>query len=292
LAYVENDTLYLRPIAENVVATGIFTTAGLWPLFVNWSPNGNWIATVSSEVGETVDGSYPPLTDTVWLVSPKGAPPQQLGTFPGYPIEHIRRELQWSPDSSALLVGMVSPNYIVTLDDHQYPLEEGTKGLAWVPDQSNLLVRKGGGLSIFDQQGQEILQVGDHFVTAWAFSNDGRYLAYSNERVADQPVDIFAFDLQSEEVRWSGSVPAQTVTSLHWTPTSDALIVGGGDYGTPIWAIGIEPEGEVEVLIEKGLLITVIPRLFPTTTWIPKQKPQSELERGERAWQAGDRVSN
>ena len=268
LAYVENDTLYLRPSAEDVAATGIFTTAGLWPLFVNWSPNGNWIATVSSEVGETVDGSYPPLTDTLWLVSPQGAPPQQLrlGTFSGYSIEHSRHELQWSPDGSALLVGMVSPNYIVTLDGQQYPLEEGSRGLAWVPDQSNLLVRKGGILSIVDQQGQEILQVSDHFVTAWAFSNDGRYLAYSNERVADKPVDIFVFDLQSEEVRWSGSVPAQIVSSLHWTPTSDALIVGGGDYGTPIWAIGIEPEGEVEVLIEKGFLITVIPRLFPTTT--------------------------
>lgn len=261
LAYVKDDTLYLDTVNENDGTGGIFTESGLSPLFTAWSPDGRQLALVSQAVGESVDGSYPPITNTVWLVSTEDNSTQQLGAFPAFPVEHNRRELQWSPDGSALLVGMVSPNYIVQLDGSQSTLPENSKGLAWIPGGVDLLIQQEEGLVITDQKGQPVISVTDakQRVTAWDFSSDGRYLAYAYARTEGESTQVAIFDLEKGETTLSGLAPTQTITALYWTAANNALILDDGDYNTPIWAMALEESATAEVLIEEGILINVIP---------------------------------
>ena len=266
LAYVKDDTLYLERVNENDGAEGIFTEPGLSSLFIDWSPDGRQLALISQAIGESVDGSYPPITDTVWLVSTEDNSSQQFGAFPAFPVEHSSRELQWSPDGSALLVGMISPNYIVQLDGSQAALPEGSKGVAWIPGGEDLLVQQEGGLVITDQQGQPIISVSaaEQRVTAWAFSSNGRYLAYAYAGTEGEATQIAIFDLEKGETMLSGSAPVQTIADLYWTPANNALILDDGDHNTPIWAMGLEGAETAEVLIEEGILINVIPK--PSTS--------------------------
>jgi WD40 repeat protein len=264
LAYIENDTLSLENVVGSPETVRIFTTPELWENFIAWSPNGQGIATISS-VTESApsDGSTPPIIGTVWLASPQDGSSKQLGeTFPILPTWYSRRQFQWSPDGSALFVGIANPQRIVTLSGQQYLFEEGSEGLAWVPHQPNLLVQKPQGLFIINQQGQEIVKVTDQVITAWAFSNDGRYLAYSYQPGENKSPDIYIFELTSQKTIWSSSMPGQVsgALSLHWTPTDLILIIDDGDYKTPVWATAIESNRKIEILIEQGLLITVIPR--------------------------------
>lgn len=265
LAYVENDTLYLENVVGSPETVRIFTLPELWENFISWSPDGQWVATINSVTGPAPnDGSSPPIRGTIWLVSPQeGSSPKQLGeAFPILPTWYSRRQFQWSPDGSALLVGIANPQRIVTLSGQQYLFEEGTEGLAWVPRQSNLLVQKPQGSFIINQQGQEIVKVTDQVITAWAFSNDGRYLAYSYQPGENKSSNIYIFELAPQKTIWSSSIPGQvnSALSLHWTPLSHTLIIDDGDYKTPIWAAAIESNRKIEILIEQGLLITVVPR--------------------------------
>ncbi len=261
LAYVQEEMLYVKTVDDEAQDRNLLTAPGLSGLFLEWSPDGQQIATVSSVTGETTDGSYPPITDTVWLVSPDDASARALATLPGYPIEHSRHDLQWSPDGRFLLASMVVPTHILGLEGQQYTLQEGAKGLAWVPNQSNLLVRQGRGLSIINHQGQAPVPVtdGEWLVTAWAFSNDGRYLAYSYEQGDKSLVDIHLFDLQALESNLLTSVPASIVSSMYWTPNNELLVFDDGNDNTPIWAAEVET-GNLDIVIEQGLLITVVLR--------------------------------
>lgn len=262
-AYVENNTLYLEKAEEDGQAVDILTAPELWEHFVAWSPDGAGVAALGAITGPaSADGSAPPITGTVWLASPQGGPAKQLEGFPILPTWYSRRQFQWSPDGSALLVGVAHPQRIITLSGHQYLFEDGSSGLAWVPQLTNLLVQKPEGLFITDQHGQAMVQVTDQVVAGWAFSADGRYLAYSYPATENKSPDVFVFELAGQKIVWSSSRPegVNSPLTLQWTPDGEALIIDDGDYQTPIWAAALEPGSRIEALIEPGLLITVIPR--------------------------------
>ena len=46
-----------------------------------------------------------------------------------------------------------------------------------------------------------------------------------------------------------------------WSPSGDYLLLDNNELGTPIWRISAEGTGEVEVVIENGLLLDALPAL-------------------------------
>lgn len=252
LAFIRDETLYIQDVAEQE-STPLFTQSGLENLFFDWSPNGQQLAVISTVIGESIGGSYPPITSTLRIVDARNGTQRPLESFSIVPIGHDRREFQWSVDGTAVFVGLTWPNHIYTLAGEQISLQDGDKGLGWGYDESQFILVNKNGLFVTDLQNQQTEQIDDAALplTAWSVSDDRRYLAYSRNR------KIYIVDLANEFQRIAISVPANIVTSLHWSPTGKFLIFDGGDWNTPIWGISVEDK-QIGILVEFGLLLNVI----------------------------------
>lgn len=244
-------------MGENEESIDIFAKVGLNEFYLAWSPDSKQIAVISTTIDEDSGGDAPLITDTLWVITVEDKLQQELGTFSIAPMEHHREELQWSPDGIAILVGMTIPNYIFSLTGQQIILEEGMRAWIWIPHQSNLLVQQSANLSIINPVNHEtVINIAnlERPLMAWAFSANGRYLAYPNQR------EIHIFDLELQKEHATVIVPFIPVASLHWIPGDhDVLVIDDGDWNTPIWAVDLNDQ--VEVLVEQGLLINFIPSL-------------------------------
>lgn len=259
LAFVKDDTLYVKDAAEQASIL-LLTQPGLENLFLEWSPNGQQLAVISTEIGESIGGAYPPITNTLRIVDAGNGVHQSLQNFFIVPIEHERREFQWSKDGTAVFVGLAWPNRIYSLAGDQISLEEGDKGLGWGYDESQFILVNENGLFVVDLQNQQTEQIDDAALplTAWVISEDRRYLAYAHNR------RIYIVDLTNEFQRVAISTPANVVSSLHWTDTGNFLIFDDGNWNTPIWGISVEDK-QIGVLVEFGLLLNVIkPPMLPS----------------------------
>lgn len=254
LAYIVNETLYVKSVGEGGKTVEIFAKAGLNEFFLAWSPDTKQIAVITTTIDEN-GGDAPLITQTLLVINLENKMQQELGTFSIVPMAHLRKALQWSPDGSAILVGMTMPNYIFSLSGPEIALEEGIRAWNWMQHQSNILVQQGSNLSIFDPINHEIVTNIAHLerpLTTWTFSANGRYLAYPNQR------EIHIFDLELQKEHTTVIVPFMPVASLHWIPGDyDVLVIDDGDWNTPIWVVDLN--NQVEVLVEKGLLINFIP---------------------------------
>lgn len=243
-------------MAEDGETTEIFSKVGLNEFFLAWSPDGEQVAVISTAIDEDSGGDAPLITDTLWVITLENKALQELGEFSIVPMEHHRKELQWSPDGSALMVGMTMPNRIFSLSEGELVLEEGIRALDWIPYRSTLLIQQGTNLSVFDPVKDEVVtniaNLERPLITSWAFSANGRYLAYADQR------EIHVFDLELRKEHSTIIAPLAPLASLFWVPGDyDVLVVDDGDWNTPIWAVSLNDQAEV--LIEKGLLMNLIP---------------------------------
>jgi dipeptidyl aminopeptidase/acylaminoacyl peptidase len=266
IAYGKDDTLFLEDVSENGANRSVFSEPGFDGFFIQWSPDGQHLAAISTDVGPSVNGAYPPVTSTLWIVSAENGAARPLGSFPLAGREYSRRQLQWSPDGSSLFTAISRPNYVFTVDGQRIALEEADQILAWVPGQDNLLVRdQTGALYVINPYSREVtFQVTEveRRVTAWSFSNDGRYLAFIYQQVDNEPLEVFLFDLTQRRTSIVGTVAASIVTSIHWTPDNAVLILNDAGLNTPIWGLGIDSGGEAEALVEGTLLNVIQPDML------------------------------
>lgn len=254
IAYVEDDTLYTLSIIEGSEPQPIFEHPDLWSQYAHWSPDGQWIATLTSSLKST-DEYESGFAATYWLVPPVGDPARELTTQEAGAIEYCSCDMSWSPDGQYLL----ARNRVFDLEGNL--LSSGYLGrVNWLPEESQLLNNGNEGLSIISIAGDEIARISDTYANEWAFSHDGRQLAYT-QGGEGEPTSIAIYDLDREESRIIRSGSAEP---LRWSADDSHLLLSiFRDEQLQIIMVSVEPNDEEQVVMDGALLIEVVPYSIP-----------------------------
>ncbi|MEZ4731103.1 MAG: DPP IV N-terminal domain-containing protein [Caldilineaceae bacterium] len=257
------DTLY-RYSLDDDTPQPLFRHADLTAPYVAWSPDGNWVAVVTTQQGE-VDPktNYPALTQTIWLVSPIREEARELATVPALPMQAANAELAWSADSQHLKLR----NYVLDLNGNQLDLGAiiRANGIDWLPTTPQLLVNRAEGLQLVDTDGKLVRALSTQPAEVWTFTRDGQRLAYVLDNMAQNEREVIVFDLQSqsESFRTTLAGDFSTLSLLRWNPTGDLLYLDDWGYNSPIWALPVASTNESAVaepavVVEDGLLVEVL----------------------------------
>ncbi|MCP5095451.1 MAG: hypothetical protein GY943_07860 [Chloroflexi bacterium] len=255
LAYIEDGTLYTLSIINGSQPEPLFTHPNLNWLYARWSPDGQWIAVITT----TMDGSQSATpVETLWLVSPEGGENKQLVTIQGSAIEHTADEISWSDDVQYLLIRnavynltgeQISPDYLALT--------------AWVPAQTSLLFNSQDGLRLTTTTGQEIATISNMKTKVWAFSHDGQYLAYTQPN--GEQTDIYIFDLTQQTNHLISTMQTKDdidmLRILRWSSDNDYLILDNWRDDSPIWTIQANVGSTAEIILQDGFLIEIIPQI-------------------------------
>lgn len=255
IAYIEDATLYTLSTAAGATPQPLFDDPNLWSLYAKWSPDGDWIAAVSGVQDEATGD----ITFAYWLVPAEGGPARELARRVSLVGGFNATEVSWSPDGQFLL----AHNFIYNLAGNQLlPAETG--GLVWLPDRPQLLHWAAEPMRIITVTGEEIdlvEQSAAHSTLNWAFSGDGRRLAFSLRPTADG-VPLAIYDLESGETQLVGAIPeAFYVHDLRWSG-DDALLIAGAYHGEArydIWTLPAAPNSTAERLLADAVLIDAVP---------------------------------
>lgn len=253
IVYVEGDTLYILPIAEGATPFPLFTHPHLNWLYARWSPDGNWISVVTSEPGELTEQGTVETTDAYWVIPTNGELAQKLAENKSTAIEHTAREIAWSYDSQFLLIRNEVFNLVGEKMSSTYPGQ-----VYWLPNQHLVLVNSDNSLHIATITGEGTVDISNSFATAWAFSHDGQQLAYSQSS-NNGYVEIYTFNIETMENILVGSVAANFLDIIRWSNNDQYLLMDDGQNNSPIWAINTQLIGATEQVLNKGVLIEVIP---------------------------------
>lgn len=260
ITYGDGDTLFTLSTAEGAAPQAIFQHPDLWSLYAKWSPNGQWIAAVTGVQHEPTGEAQTDLTFTYWLVPPGGGSARELAQRETYGAGYSANGASWSPDGQYLLIH----NQVYDLAGNPL-LPDGIGGLEWLPDRSQLLHWGAEGLRIITVTGEEVVLIEGSAVegpTRWAFSHDGRRLAFglaSGE--AGMPITVYDFD--SGETQLIGSVPV--FYPLRWSADDTLLIftAGTGEGSNDLWMLPAAPGGTAERLLADAVLVEAVPYPVP-----------------------------
>lgn len=259
VAYVEGDTLYTLDVIPEAAPKPVFQHPDLWDIYAKWSPDGQWIAAVTGTEHEPTGETETNLTLTYWLVPPGGGPARELAQLETYSAGYGASDLAWSPDGQFLR----AHGWVYDLAGNLLPTGDAG-GLEWLPDRPQLLYWMDGALRVITPTGDEIarVQVNKAAGTSWAFSPDGRRLAFGMPP-EEEGIPLAVHDFDSGETRRIGVVPdAVYFYSLHWSADGSLLIftAGTGEGRDDIWTMPATPgAGAPERMLADATLIEALP---------------------------------
>lgn len=252
ITYVADDTLYTLSVAQGAEPQPLFQGEGLW--WAYWSPDGRSIATLISTHPEPTEPYDPKYAVTLLLVPVNGDPVRQLAVQEVFGMEYSSSQMAWSPDGQYLLVlnkvydlegNLLSPDY--------------SGGASWLPNDARLLINGGEGLRIVTIAGDEVAHISDTFAGEWAFSHDGRRLAYTQGERNAQVTAVYDLERDESQIVYSGSG-----WPLRWSADDGQLLMGvHRDDRSQIIAVRAEPGGAEQVVVESAELIEVVPYPVP-----------------------------
>ena len=264
ITYVTGDTLYSLSIAEGAEPQPLFQHPDLWAPYAKWSPDGQWIAALTSSL-EGTDEYETGYAATYWLVPTNGDPARELSTQAAGAIEYSASEMSWSPDSQFLLVR----NRVFDLEGKQMSTDYPGR-VYWLPNDSRLLATSSDGMHIVTIAGEEIARINDYQYDSsehtWAFSHDGRRLAYSLPRTEGATVAVY--DLERDESQVIGAISGadfvgiESIGMMRWSaddsrPILSVYRVDKSHY--EIWTLEAQPGGAAELLLENAELVEAVP---------------------------------
>jgi len=250
ITYVDGDTLYTLSVAEGAEPKPIFQHDNLWSLYAHWSPDGQWIAAVSSVQHEPAGAERSDVTLTYWLVPAAGGPARELTVQEDFAMEYATYEMSWSPDGQYLLMR----NEVFDLDGNQVSPER-SGGLDWLPNDTRLLMNDRDGVRIVTIAGEKVARISDTFADEWEFSHDGRRLAYTQGEGDAQVTAVYDLERGESEVVYSGSG-----SPLRWSADDSQLLMGDYRDGRyRVIAVRAAPGGEVRTILENAELAEVVP---------------------------------
>lgn len=258
ITYVSEGALYTLDIATGSEPKSLFEDEGLWELYAYWSPDGRWIAVLTSVNPELIDPENPKYAAAYWIVPANGDQARTLTVQETFAIEYTTSDISWSPDGHYLLVRNKVFDLEGNLLSPDYP-----GGVSWLPNNSDLLVNSREELQIMTIAGEKIAHIADiEYPVTWAWSRDGRRFAYSLGRGASgTDVEVVVYDVERGENQVIGTIPkVNSVGLLRWSADDSHLIIGL-DRGNQdeIWVVAAQSGSMAELILENALLIEVVP---------------------------------
>ena len=250
IAYVSDDSLYLLAVDDNYSSEPIFSRDNLSILFAHWSPNGKFIATLSSNPDARKLEH--------WLVPTTGGEPIQISNLPVGLYELSPDMLSWSFDSRYLLIQHQGKIYDV---ENDRLIDFPSNGMSvWIPESHNLLVNNIDGLSIVTIGGETLWNISSDFASAFAVSDTTKRLAFSVPAESGNE-NIFIADLNAFEVNLINefTLPVKSqIRVLQWGPNGEELFIDDFEAHTPIWFVSIEKVNNKPIqLTERGVLVGI-----------------------------------
>ncbi|HFQ93917.1 MAG TPA: hypothetical protein ENK32_07905, partial [Anaerolineae bacterium] len=255
IAYVQDNALYTRALDGAAAPQPIFTHPDLSSIFIDWSPDGRQLAAMTISQNETG-----PI-GTVWLVPPDGAAPQQLPAAIPLSFEPVRSQLAWSPDGRYLLAA----NTILDLSGNvaiEYVAAEYAIGLiTWLPEENRLLVVDGERMWLADAAGRETAVISEKRPSTWAFSPDGRQLAWAQKVEESGQIAIYFTDLSTLETQFAAMAPTRGFFQMRWGPDGRLYLDDWAQ--NRIWAMEARLRSTAQLAVEDAALVAIIPLLTP-----------------------------
>ena len=256
ITYVDGGALYTLSVAPGATPQPLLTDENLWPLFAKWSPAGDSIVTLISAETDESDPFNPRFFAGLWLVPVDGSPPRLLTTLEMFAVEYVSDQIAWSPDGRYVLAMNAVYDLEGTLVSPEY---DGA--VEWLPEGERLMLWGGNGLDVITVAGEVVTHIDDLYSDTWAFSHDGRRLAYvRREQPEEGPVAVAVFDLESGD-RWDAR--AGSAWPIRWSADDNRLILGVYERqmgGRPqIVSVSAAPDGAPEkLLLDYAELIEVV----------------------------------
>ena len=169
ITYVSEGTLYTLDIATGSEPKSLFEDEGLWELYAYWSPDGRWMAVLTSVNPELTDPENPKYVAAYWIIPTNGDQARKLTVQETFAIEYTTSDISWSPDGHYLFVRNKVFDLEGNLLSPDYP-----GGVSWLPNNSDLLVNSREELQIMTIAGEKIAHIADiEYPVPWAWSRDG-----------------------------------------------------------------------------------------------------------------------
>ena len=231
---------------------------------VVWSPTGSFIA--AAVVTPPVGGSSDCCVGRVWLVDPAtGVATDVAGFITGF--EYAPGEaFQWLPDGSGLAIKRADDSHgaifrladgsVVTFDE-------------WIADvapDGGTVLHPSGALSAIDGTALAPLTGADGCAEflgiARSWSPDSR-LAYTilcgvGGTTALEPRPLTVIDPATGVVGWQRELPVG-LFPVGWSPDGQFILLDDAAVASPIWRLAADGTGELEVVVEDGRLVELIP---------------------------------
>ena len=260
ITYVSGDTLWTVNISENSSPVALFTHPELFQLYAHWSPDGSSIAVATVSATETIDYEGIPLPkETHWLIPTNGEPPRQITNQPGFPMEHVTSEIEWSHDSPFLLLKL--HGLVYNLAGEQVLAASGL--VDWVPNKTDLLRNSRYGMEIITLEGDVVATISQTRALEWAFSNDGQRLAYTEQDYSGQ-TQLKVFELEENKNIDVGTFSRSifNINMLNSNPDTTGPEASGSvvyQQNGSVWIIPAEPNQSPIELFSPGVLVGVVP---------------------------------
>ena len=150
-------------------------------------------------------------------------------------------------------------NEVHDLDGNLVSPEYGG-GVSWLPQGDRLLRRGSHGMDIITIAGEVVTHIDDTYGNEWAFSHDGRRLAYARGQLPEGPFAVSVIDLESGQ---SWDVRAASAAPIRWSADDSRLILGVYELQNgerpQIITVSAEPGGAGEqLLLDYAQLIEVV----------------------------------
>jgi dipeptidyl aminopeptidase/acylaminoacyl peptidase len=261
IAFVADGKLQTRELTRDAQPEVLIEPTGLLPRAFAWSPIGEQIVYVTDISIDRV----PKLE--VWLIQSDGFNRRSLGRFNLNQDEVLARDLQWSPNGTALYVGIARPPLLISPNAGLLvPLEDATISGTWTvwagdsrtlllrfgpPDQRRLVTLK------FDGTDQATLsRQGDYASAAW--SPDGQWVVF----ITFDPTNPDATQLWlagrdgSQRTRLAADSGFEPAGPVDWSKDGRYVVSSAQGETPAIWRIDTLT-GAVVRLVDEGNLVAV-----------------------------------
>jgi hypothetical protein len=259
---------------------------------LRWSPDGTHIAALESDE-VCCDGA-------VWLISLPDGEGEVIGQYTSAAEPPPWGNLAWTPEGSSLLIkntGETPATWYTLASGETRSLPAPAISLS--PDGDVILydLATDSTLAVGGLEAQETWTLphdpacGDPLeLYNWAWSPEGHRLAYVTP-CPDGTSTLYLVDAAREELLWSHVLPDLEAWILRWSPDGKSLLIDDDRYQppSPIWRLSVEGDGVPEMIVERGLLVDVVPtptpRPSPTPIAVARLCPPAS---SEAEWECQD----
>lgn len=257
LAFIHRSQLCLYSLtAELSKCLPPFVSA---PLFADWSPHSDHIAVVLGECCEA----------EVWLVDTEALTSQIVGLTDLTFETNLKRVLTWvydadSKEEKLVILSQKTATQALVNYPSQSKSDQLDFALIGMSVNGKYVLTLDGTVGTLDGNffHKLAVQPGKILLKDWAWSPQSDRLAvlHSRPEQADTAVTLSVISLTGQNLLWQHTFD-RSIARVEWSRDSSALLLDQADLhpvDSPVWKISSDGQGELEVLVKAGFLLSVL----------------------------------